>query len=281
MNTHPLDLFTALSADIQNADVFYGHTTPAYWNMVGPFGGVVAAIAMRSVLMHPKLLGEPISITANFAAAMSEGAFSVLTRPVRTNRSTQHWIIEINQTNAANESQLVLSATVVTAARRSTWGVNDLPMPQVVPASSLERAKRIAPITWIERYDMRPIVGGFPEKFDNSISDLSAEQASLTQIWLKDEPARALDFISLTALADVFFPRIWLRRLSPVPIGTVSMTVYFHASGAGLAQVGSDSVLGQARGQVFVDGFFDQSGALWSAQGHTLATTHQIVYYKE
>lgn len=281
MTTHPIDLFTALSADTQNADVFYGHTTPAYWNMVGPFGGVVAAIAMRSVLMHPKLLGEPISITANFAAAMSEGAFSVLTRPVRTNRSTQHWIIEINQTNAANESQLVLSATVVTAARRSTWGVNDLPMPQVAAADSLTRAARTSPITWIERYDMRPIVGGFPEKFDNSISDLSVEQASLTQIWLKDEPARALDFISLTALADVFFPRIWLRRLSPVPIGTVSMTVYFHASGDGLAQVGSNSILGQARGQVFVDGFFDQSGALWSAQGHTLATTHQIVYYKE
>lgn len=281
MNTHPLDLFTALNPDPQNPDVFHGQTTPAYWNMVGPFGGVVAAIAMRSVLMHPQLLGEPISITANFAAAMSQGAFTVLTRPVRTNRSTQHWIIEIHQTNDAKESQLVLSATVVTAARRSTWGVNDLPMPQVPPADSLKRADRTAPIAWIERYDMRPIVGGFPEIFDNSINDLPSDQASLTQIWVRDEPARVLDFISLTALADVFFPRIWLRRLTPVPIGTVSMTVYFHASAAGLAQVGSDLIIGQARGQVFVDGFFDHSGALWSAQGHTLATTHQIVYYKE
>jgi hypothetical protein len=34
---------------------------------------------------------------------------------------------------------------------------------------------------------------------------------------------------SLTALADVFYPRIFLRRTRRVPVGTVSMTVYFHA----------------------------------------------------
>jgi hypothetical protein len=40
-------------------------------------------------------------------------------------------------------------------------------------------------------------------------------------------------------------------------------------------------LLGQARSQSFFNGFFDQSAELWNEAGHLLATTHQIVYYKE
>ena len=77
----------------------------------------------------------------------------------------------------------------------------------------------------------------------------------------------SLDFCSLTALADVFYPRIWMRRRVRVPVGTVSMTVYFHAGSDQLAEVGESCILGQARGQVFRNGFFDQSAMLWSADG--------------
>ena len=85
----------------------------------------------------------------------------------------------------------------------------------------------------------------------------------------------------LAALADVFFPRIWLRRATYVPAGTVSMTVYFHAGAAQLAEVGHGWVLGQARAQAFRNGFFDQTALLWSEAGHLLCSSHQVVYYKE
>ena len=82
-------------------------------------------------------------------------------------------------------------------------------------------------------------------------------------------------------MADVFFPRVWRRRAVMTPVGTVSMTVYFHASRAELAATGEGYLLGQARSQSFFNGFFDQSAELWNEAGHLLATTHQIVYYKE
>jgi acyl-CoA thioesterase len=59
------------------------------------------------------------------------------------------------------------------------------------------------------------------------------------------------------------------------------MTVYFHASSAELAEVGDGYLLAQARSQAFFNGFFDQSAELWSEAGRLLATTHQVVYYKE
>ena len=54
----------------------------------------------------------------------------------------------------------------------------------------------------------------------------------------------ALDFASLTAIADVFFPRIWRRRATMTPIGTVSMTIYFHAVQSQLQATGSAYLLG-------------------------------------
>ena len=44
---------------------------------------------------------------------------------------------------------------------------------------------------------------------------------------------------------------------------------------------GDGYLLGQARGQEFRNGFFDHSAQLWNEAGTLLATSHQIVYYKE
>ena len=98
---------------------------------------------------------------------------------------------------------------------------------------------------------------------------------------MRDDPPRPLDFCSLAALADVFYPRVWRRRAKLTPAGTVSMTVYFHVGAAELAATGSGYLLGQARAQSFFNGFFDQSAELWNEAGQLLATTHQIVYFKE
>ena len=250
---------------------FTGHTSPAYANMVGPFGGVTAAQALNAVLQHPQRLGEPVSLTVNFCAALADGPFAVTARPARTNRSTQHWVIEMTQGGAT-----VLTATAFTATRRDTWSAGEhvrpaVPVPADVPAPTAGGR-----VEWINRYEMRFVDGGFPAAWDGTDHGVSR-----TQLWLRDNPPRALDFASLAALADVFFPRIWRRRATLVPIGTVSMTVYFHADAAQLAATGTGYLLGQAQAQAFRNGYFDQTAQLWNEAGELLATTHQVVYYKE
>jgi acyl-CoA thioesterase len=131
------------------------------------------------------------------------------------------------------------------------------------------------PIAFVARYEIQPLLGDFPRTWDGR------ESSSLSQFWVRDRPARVLDFPALACMADIFFPRIYLRRALPVPIGTVSMTVYFHADAAQLQQHGEGFLLGQARAQTFQNGFFDQTAQLWTQQGTLLATTQQIVYYKE
>ena len=283
MAPHPFDEALALTPvaatarqQVREAPArFDGQPHPAYANMVGPFGGVTAAQMLQAVLQHPQLLGEPVALTVNFAAAVVDAPFRVEARPVRTNRSTQHWTVTLTQSGADGVDAVMLTATAVTAVRRDTWSAVDSPMPAVTAPADVPRAPFTDRVRWVGRYDMRPLAGAIPQHWDGTEAD------SLTQLWLRDDPPRPLDFLSLTALADAFFPRIWRRRALMTPIGTVSMTVYFHAGADELAATGESYLLGQARAQSFFNGFFDQSAELWNEAGHLLATTHQIVYYKE
>jgi acyl-coenzyme A thioesterase PaaI-like protein len=266
---------TATQPDQALVRRWQGHTHAGYQNMVGPFGGVMAAQALNAVLQHPELLGDPVSLTVNFAAALGEGAFQAEARPVRTNRSTQHWLVSLVQSDEAGAESTMVTATAVTAKRRATWcGVDgvkpDAPVPESIP-----RAVAIRPTAWIPRYDMRFCAGEPPREWNG------AERDSMTRLWVRDDPPRPLDFCSLAAMADVFYPRIWRKRALLTPAGTVSMTVYFHAGAAELAAAGTGYLLGQACGQRFFHGFFDQRAELWSEAGALLATTHQIVYFKE
>jgi len=269
---HPLDQALWLTSSAPGH--YTGEIAQAYWNMVGPFGGVTAAIALQAVLQHPELLGEPIALTVNYAAALAQGPLTVQARPVRTNRSTQHWQLCLEQTNAQGVAVIATTATAVTAKRRNTWSATDVPRP-AVPLPQQCAVFHRPEVEWLQRYEVRPVLGLLPVTWDGKETD------SLSQLWLRDTPKRVLDFAALAALADVFFPRIWLRRAQHVPIGTVSMTVYLHADSTLLADTGTGWLLGQARGQEFRNGFFDQTAQLWNEAGALLATSQQIVYYKE
>jgi len=273
MTPHPFD--TAIALALQPDGTMLGATSPDYWNMVGPYGGITAAIVINAVMQHPALIGEPLALTINYAAAMAAGPFRAKVRPARTNRSTQHWLVELVQTTAEGDENLTTTASVVTATRRDTFADSDVPMPAVPAPADVARVDRTAAgVAWLAHYDIRPIAGDVPRQWDGQVAD------SLSQLWMRDNPPRPLDFPGLASMSDLFFPRVWLRRAVRVPAGTVSMTVYFHADGAALAATATGHVLGQAKGQGFRHGFFDQSGQLWNEAGLLLATTHQVVYFK-
>ena len=94
-NTHVFDEAVALQP--QGESGFTGHTSPAYANMIGPFGGITAAQVLNAVLLHPQRLGEPVAMTINFAGPVADGPFTIRPHAARTNRSTQHWTVELLQ----------------------------------------------------------------------------------------------------------------------------------------------------------------------------------------
>jgi hypothetical protein len=126
---------------------------------------------------------------------------------------------------------------------------------------------------WTDLYDMRFAEGSF------SGGSVQTGSSSTTTLWVRDAAQRH-DFPALTAMSDIFFPRVYLRR-GVLAAGTISMTTYFHAGSQHLGALGGDDILATARADRFDRGFFDQNAQLWSRDGLLLATTYQIVYFKD
>ncbi len=267
---HPLDQALALTPLAEHR--FAGQTSPAYANMVGPFGGTTCAVLLQAALLHPQRLGDPIALTVNFASPVADGAFDIEARPVRTNRSTQHWVIQLLQGDG-----VAATATAVFAQRRPTWSAAEARPPKgMPPADSLPRASLKGRPPWVHQFDMRFVEGGMPDPFDGQ-----EQPHARSRLWVRDEPPRPLDFAALASLCDSFFPRVYLRRRKVAPIGTVSLTTYFHADAAQLAAQGERHLLATARALAYRNGYFDQTAEVWSQQGELLASTHQMVYFRE
>jgi len=267
---HPLDEATLLTPAGERRAT--GRTSPHYWNMAGPFGGVTAATLLRAVLDDPARIGEPLALTVNFCAPIAEGAFEISWREVRAGKTTQHWAVELVQ----NE-KVAASASIVCARRRETWTHRPGVAPVVPPADTVAPLDMGERGGWLKRYLFR-FVEGAP-RFDDAPPEQPRDPRSV--IWLSDEPGRPLDFLSLAALSDAFFVRIIQVRGTRQPMGTVTLTTYFHASGEVLAANGAAPILGVADAKIFHDNFADQDISLWTADGTLLATGIQVAWFRE
>ena len=267
---HPFDVATAVA---RNADGSWrGSTSENYWAFVGPFGGFTAATMLRTILDHPERSGDPLSLTTNLCAPVTAGSFQLQSRLVRATRSTQHWQVELSQSDGG----VAAIAIAVLATRRESWAHQPATRPSA-PGFDVTPVYRFSgPMpSWVAQYEFR-FVSGAPG-FDTA---RSAPNDASSLVWMRDAEPRRLDALSLTAISDCFFGRIFQALGRVVPFGTVSMATYFHADSADLVAEDATMVLGAANGRSFSKNYGDQVGELWSPSGRLLATTTQLAYYK-
>ena len=265
--THPFD--HAIHLDTVDANVRRGRTRPKWANMVGPFGGITAAAIVRAIETHPERIGSPLALTINFAAPIADGDFDITLQVARTNRTNQHWLVELSQDDGVKTT-----ATALFGMRRDTWADTEAHPPSAPAPEQLTPTGLGAPIVWAALYDMRFVEGAVPG------TDGRPSPTSTTTLWVRDSAQRRVDYPALAALCDIFYPRVFLRRGGFIPSGTISLTSYFHADQEQLNALGGDYVLATAHANSFSRGYFDQSAQLWTRDGALLATTHQIVYFK-
>ena len=132
------------------------------------------------------------------------------------------------------------------------------------------------PIPWVKQYDFR-FVEGEPKI---NTTPRAAPASAFSKLWIGDRVPRKIDALSLMAMSDAFFGRIFHVKGELVPFGTVSLTTYFHADAEDLAAEDISRVLAVADANIFHKSYGDQTGKLWSPNGRLLATTTQITYFK-
>ncbi len=159
-----------------------GRTVPEWANMVGPFGGITAAALLRAIELQPDVHGQPVALTVNYLAPIVDGDFEISTRAVRTNRSNQHWLVELSQ-----DGEVKTTATAVFGIRRDTWSDTEPPRP-AVPAPQEVPAGPDAGPTWMRNYDMRYVTGAIPDPADGESA------SSETTLWVARQSAPAMGF---------------------------------------------------------------------------------------
>jgi acyl-CoA thioesterase len=267
---HPFDRATHVE---RTSNRLRGSTSDDYWAFVGPFGGATTATLLRAAFEDPDRAGDPLAITVNFCAPVAQGHFDIALTRARANRSTQHWSMVASQ----EETGVVATATAIFASRRPTFAHQPAQRPDVPAYETLTPLETRKYSSWVQRYEFRFIAGG-PIY---SRVPFAEPAGALSQYWLRDEPARPIDFLSLAAMSDSFFARIFHVRGTIVPFGTVSLTTYFHVDAADLIRLGSGPIFATVDASVFNKNFGDQKGELWSGDGQLLATCHQIAYFRD
>jgi acyl-CoA thioesterase len=267
---HPLD--DALSLETISDDVVQGRTTPAYWNMAGPFGGITGALMLKAVLNHPSCRGRPVALTVNFCGAVEAGAFRITVRLVRDGRSTQHWLVEQSQEGRG----VATTASVVTGPERETWAhrpgvAPDMPSPDTMSVFSTEGRPG-----WLARYEMRYATGE-PKFGATAAGELGS---GYTRNWVRDNPPRPLDYPALAAISDSFVVRLLQVRGDVPPVATSTLSTYFLADQAAMTRQGDRRLIGVADVRAFQHGFHDQTAELWSDDGELLAVSNQVVWFK-
>lgn len=267
---HALDRDTALER-IGPAR-YAARTSQAYSNFSGPFGGFTAAVLLRAVLDDERRQGVPVALTVNYCAAITEGAFGLAAREVRTGKSTQHWQVELTQGDT-----VAATASVVCGQRRAVWSHHPAEPPHMPSPETLPAFDGFKPGGWTSQYEMR-FAKGAPDWAPRDENDIRSAHSKL---WMKDKPDRPLDYLSLACMSDAFVIRAFMARGKFTPVGTVTLTTFFHGDETAMRAQGAHPLLCTADAHLFADGFADQIAHLWGKDGRLLATSTQIVWYKE
>ncbi len=240
------------------------HADPDHESITGMFGGWTSAIVLNAVMLSSQTKAVPVSMTVNFVSAISAGADVVVeVERVGGSRSIQHWRAAVR--NVA-ESDVLATAMVVLAERRTTDPHVELSIPQAPDPATLEKIH--APPPQGLQTEIRLVSGEFA----------SGETAG--SMWMKDVSGRALDHLQLAYLADQYAPRSFFWGVGLRPSATITMSIYFHATAEEISAVGVDYILNEAVGTRGESSTSGQQARLWSRDGALLATSEQLCWYR-
>lgn len=241
---------------------FGGRILESWWTPRGPLGGYVMAILMRGVLLVvDDVERQPRSLTVHFLRPPQSGPVVVRPRVEREGRS-------LTTVTARLEQEGELLALAVAALSRPWPGplFDDAPMPEVEPPG--ERAATQPPPgtpnpTFRTQLTMQRRFGQLP---------FSQADRSETGGWLGLLEERPVDALTVLILADAWYPAPWPRLEALAPAPTIEMTVHFRAP----LPLPDSLLLGRFDSRLVRDGFFDESGELWSPDGTLVAQSRQL-----
>ncbi len=234
-----------------------------WWVGRGPNGGYIAAILLNA-------LGEvapqrpPRSLSVHYLRPPAAGPAEVAVTVERQGRAASFLSARLEQEGKVSVTAL--------AAFSDPWegpSYEAYEMPAARPPGELPRLtpeEQNLP-AFFHNYEAVPAIGSPPFR--------SAEEP-VTGGWIRSREPRALDPPLAAAILDAWIPTafIVLDRAHRAP--TLDLTIHFRSPLPPPGSEPGDWYLSVFRSGLARDGFFDEDGELWSADGRLLAQCRQL-----
>jgi hypothetical protein len=235
----------------------------------GLWGGYAIGLCIKVLDAEQEAVGEALSLTLNYAAALPSGDLDVRTRRLRQGGSVGVWEVEILRVG----SDQVGVHGIVTMARRPKTPpfafarMPEAPDPESLPALEMPGA----PLRYGAAAFERRALDGFPPEPGTNSRSLA---------WVRPRQG-VFDKAMLGMVTDHSPPRAFYALGRTVWTTTLTLTAYLHATNEDLAEVGNDYILVECEGRVGSNGASDERSSYWSRGGRLLATSEQLAWYRE
>lgn len=242
--------------------VFSAELTDRWWIVVGPNGGLLAALLLRAVQAVVAAERDdvtPRTMTVQFFSSPVQGPVEVRAEVERAGRRVVFASAVMTQ-----GGKRICQAKVVLAVRGAVdHDVTDYRMPVVPPPAS-------APILDHEGH------GEARRRWQRRVV---FETGGVAGGWLRMVPPVPIDHAVLAAMCDNWPPSI---RSHPAPAGlaerlhttSLEYTVYFRVADPAVAPI--DECLVILRSADGTEGYHQEDGEVWSPDGRLLATSRQL-----
>jgi len=229
----------------------------------GPLGGYVMAIVLRGLALA---VGDPErtarSATMHFLRVPEAGPVTVRATVEREGRSLT--------TVSGRLEQGGKLLGLALAAYSKPW---ESPLLEADPMPALDAPDGREPIGAIEGRRVPPeFASRLSMQHRFGAAPFSGAERGEIGGWLGLIEERPIDALTIAVLADAWFPAPWPRLSELAPAPTIDLTIHFRAP----LPLPDGLLLGHFTNSLVRDGFFDEDGQLWSADGALVAQSRQL-----
>lgn len=239
-----------------------GEITPGWETPRGPLGGYVMAILMRGLrlaIADPERQAR--SVTMHFLRVPEAGPVQVSATVEREGRSLSTVSGRMEQ-----DGKLIGLALGAYSKPWESPQLGETPLPEVAPPE---------PVT----PEFKNLEGPSPEFLRRMVMQHRFGDAPFTGGdegvvggWLGLREEAPIDELVIAVLADAWFPAPWPRLTELAPAPTIDLTLHFRSP----LPAAGPLLLGRFDNRHVRDGFFDESGELWSPDGTLVAQSRQL-----
>jgi acyl-CoA thioesterase len=264
------DRDTAVTREEQSPSesVFAAEVSPNWRAGRGPHGGYLAAMLLRALTETvDDPARAPRSLTIHFARAPLPGPVIIRTVIERPGRSLS--TISARMEQDGNLVALVLAAFSV------PWiapEITDFSMPDVAPADpgrSTGTLRELGAPPFTRHLVFQPRIGTTPFSGSDQPMEIGG--------WLGLGEPRPIEPLLLAFFSDALFPPVFVRLSERAVSPTIDLTVHFRAPMKAASEPGSHELcLARFRSGLVHEGFFEEDGVIWAADGTVLAQSRQL-----